>query len=494
MLEHLVADREPAEPVADLRHAGAAPERLVVCPHASHDALALRGLDALDDRRLQVVGDHRLDRLRAPRDDPLARQLDAADQVVERLDELVDPLLEQRLRHVAHVDPGLGEAVEVGRRVLVRRGAAHLELLGAGEQGRHRHRVHGVGGHERVHVLGLGVARVLHAGGRPQRALDRRAGLEQRGVALAAEQLLEAHVRRARVRDGGDPAEVLLAEVREPLVDLRVHARDEEARHRMHVERLAGLVAALHPADVGLGDRRVRLHREQERHVHVDAGRDRVLDRGNARLRAGDLDQEVRPVDPLPVLARLLDGRLGVVREVRLHLQRDEPVGVVRLLPERAQHVAGELHVEDRDLVVDVARRHALLGELRDLLVVVGRAEDRLLEDRGVGGDPAQRQLVHEALKLPGRDEAAADLVQPRARTRRGQSREPLVDFCSDAHLVPFSGAGGNALHHGSCSLGDLLRREAEVLVEVGLGCGLTERGHSDCLPILSHPRAPAKG
>src|SRR4029450_12225934 len=45
---------------------------------------------------------------------------------------------------------------------------------------------------------------------------------------------------------------------------------------------------------------------------------------------------------------------------------------------------------------------------------------------------------------------------------------------------TPFSGAGGNAFHDRSRALGDLLRREAEVLVERGLGGGGAERCHAD--------------
>jgi hypothetical protein len=202
----------------------------------------------------------------------------------------------------------------------------------------------------------------------------------------------------------------------------------------VHVERFAGVAAALHAAYVGLGDRGVRLHREEQRHVDVDPARDRLLDRGNARFGARDLDQQVRAVDALPVLARLLDRRLGVVREAGLDLERHEAVGAVRLLPYAAKDVAGELDVRDRDLVVDLARVHAPGGQLGDLLVVVGRAEDGLLEDRGVRRDSAQRQLALEPLELAGRDQAAPDLVQPHARPRGGQRREPLVNSCADAH------------------------------------------------------------
>ena len=74
----------------------------------------------------------------------------------------------------------------------------------------------------------------------------------------------------------------------------------------------------------------------------------------------GILIIEIRAVHTLPVLVRLLERGVGVVREGRLDLERDEAVRVVRLVPDRPQHVAGELHVQHRDLVVDLARGQAL--------------------------------------------------------------------------------------------------------------------------------------
>ena len=74
------------------------------------------------------------------------------------------------------------------------------------------------------------------------------------------------------------------------------------------------------------------------------------------------------------------------------------------------------------------------LGELRYLLLVVGGAEDRLLEDRRVGGHAAQRVLLDEPLELAAGDQAAADLVEPDARAGRRQRRKPLVRLRADAH------------------------------------------------------------
>src|SRR5438445_213652 len=71
--------------------------------------------------------------------------------------------------------------------------------------------------------------------------------------------------------------QVLAAELLQPLVDLGVHARDEERRDGVHLERLPALLAALEALDEGFGDRRVCLDAEQQRHVDVDPVGDRLL-------------------------------------------------------------------------------------------------------------------------------------------------------------------------------------------------------------------------
>ena len=190
-------------------------------------------------------------------------------------------------------------------------------MVALGEQRLERHRVDRVGRDELVDVHRVGVARVLDAGRGPQRPLDRAAD----GLLARAQLGLEAPVRGARVGQAGDPAQVLATELLQALVDLGVHARDEEAGHRVHVERLALRLAALEPAGVGLGHLGVGLDGEQQRHVDVDALVDRLLDRGDARLRPGDLDHQVGPVDAVVERPGGGDGADGVVGERRCDLQ-----------------------------------------------------------------------------------------------------------------------------------------------------------------------------
>ena len=96
-----------------------------------------------------------------------------------------------------------------------------------------------MGADEPVDVERLGVLRVLDAGRRPQGTLDGAAGVAQGGEALALEDALEGAVGGARVGQPGAAGEVGAAERLEALVDLRVHARDEERGDRVAVQRLA---------------------------------------------------------------------------------------------------------------------------------------------------------------------------------------------------------------------------------------------------------------
>jgi hypothetical protein len=241
------------------------------------------------------------------------------------------------------------------------------------------------------------------------------------------EDLLEPPVRGPRVRDPGAAREVLAAEPLEALVDLAVHARDEERGDRLRVDAPALLAAALEAADERLGDALVGGHREEQRDVDVQPLVDHLLDRGDALLGAGDLDHQVGAIDALPVLARLLHRLLGVEGEVRVDLEGHVAVVARGLVVDAPQHVAAALDVGDRERLVDLARRPALAGELPELVVVVGRAEDRLVEDRRVGRDAAQRVLLDEAAELAALDELAADLVEPDARAGRCEGREALV-------------------------------------------------------------------
>ena len=183
-------------------------------------------------------------------------------------------------------------------------------------------------------------------------------------------------VRELRIRDRELAAQlqgIRRADRVEPLVGFRVDARDEEARHGVRARRIAARGdEPLETAQVGLDDLLVALQREDQRHVDVLAGGDHVFDRGDARLRRGNLHVEVRPVDPLVQSLRLLVSVRDVVRERRVDLPGDVAVEAVRPLPHGAHQLARILDVAGGEPVEDLLRLRLLGEHLLQLLVVGG--------------------------------------------------------------------------------------------------------------------------
>ena len=120
VLEQLVGDRQPAEPVLELGCPGRRPQRAVLAPHAARDVLLGGRVHAVGDGLLEVGRQGGLERRGAVGDDRLALGLDPGDQLVHRDDERLDPVAQQLRGHVVEVDAGGGERLEVGRGVLQR--------------------------------------------------------------------------------------------------------------------------------------------------------------------------------------------------------------------------------------------------------------------------------------------------------------------------------------------------------------------------------------
>ena len=159
---------------------------------------------------------------------------------------------------------------------------------------------------------------------------------------------------------------------------------------------------ALDAADVGLGHLAVALEREDQRDVDRDAGRDRLLDRGQARAGRRDLDEEVRAgrraragAWPPRSCPRVSWARCGSTSSETQPSRAFSPA---------ASHSARRMSQAAR-MSSTASGEEDLLGlglgleDLAELLVVGVALGDRRLEDGRVRGD-AVDALVDELLEL----------------------------------------------------------------------------------------------
>ena len=107
-------------------------------------------------------------------------------------------------------------------------------------------------------------------------------------------------------------------------------------------------------------------------------------------------------------------GACGVVGEIGGDLDADEAIAAVAVVVHWREHVERAVDVCEHQRPVVVDDRVVAAGQRAELVVVVGRALDRLLEDRRVAGEAADA-LVDEVAELARGDVAALEVVEPRA-------------------------------------------------------------------------------
>ena len=101
---------------------------------------------------------------------------------------------------------------------------------------------------------------------------------------------------------------------------------------------------------------------------------------------------DVGAVQGLKQAVCLPDGRLCVVGQMGVHLQRDVAVGPGGPVVVSTKEVGRRPEVLDGQRLVGLLGAHALAGAPEQGVVVIGAAQDGLFEDGRVGGDPADAQ------------------------------------------------------------------------------------------------------
>ena len=388
---------------------------------------------------------------------------DGAEQLVERVGELLHALVDQLFRDLLQRDAvllQLGEYRAGARNVLLDGVGRRLAVVAECVHGRRRHRIHGVAADQRLDIHRVLVGRIFGAGGSPEQALRLRARRGQTLPARAGEQLLVANVGELRVGDRHLAAEPirqpLVVELVQPLVDGRVDAADEKAGDAADLGDVAARPRqVLEPGDIGFDDLLVDAHGEQQGDVDVQSATDQLADRRNAGRGRRHLHHQVRTLHRRPEPQRLGDRRFGVVGQVGRAFQADIAIPALRLVVDRAQHIGGAVDIGDRQMLVDCGDAVVGLGlELFQRIRVFVALADGLLEDRRVRGHALQSVAFDQRAQLALLDQAALEIVQPGRLAACFELLQRIHAVC----LLDF-------LDFAICSLrgGEhLLRREAE--------------------------------
>src|SRR6185437_8776610 len=117
-------------------------------------------------------------------------------------------------------------------------------------------------------------------------------------------------------------------------------------------------------------------------------------------------------------VARLGKRGVGVVSQPGRDLERYPTVDPDRALVHRAEEIGRTGEVLERELEEELLVRQTLLRELPDVLVVGRPMLHRMIEYRGIRGQPGNGQLIDVPLQGAAREQLARDVVEPQALAR----------------------------------------------------------------------------
>ena len=115
-------------------------------------------------------------------------------------------------------------------------------------------------------------------------------------------------------------------------------------------------------ANVGFRDFAIALDREDQSDVDIDALGGELLNRAEALLGSGNLDQHILAVERTVQPARINRGRLGIEGQLRRHFDTDEAVAAVGRLINRKEEIGRRGNVFEDQRFVDFPCGLAFLG------------------------------------------------------------------------------------------------------------------------------------
>src|SRR6202041_2784714 len=123
----------------------------------------------------------------------------------------------------------------------------------------------------------------------------------------------------------------------------------------------------------------------------------------------------------------------------RRHLERDPAVDAGCPVPDRSEQVCRPGEVFESQVEEELFRGLALLAALPYGGVVRGALADGVVEDRGVRGEPRDREVLDVPGECPALEQVTGDVVEPE---RLAEVVELLRGF-GYGHGVPLGWVGG---------------------------------------------------
>jgi len=290
-LQLLVDNAEPPEPFRLVRFG---PQRGVGVPNPPDLALLAPILERRLDILFQIPGKFVAHRVELAAQYGSALLLHRGIKLVGSVGEEAHPVVDKLCRHRIDRNADTGECVHDRARrgdILIEAGARPT-MITMRIHRRRRHRVDRVGADQLIDIEDVAVGLVLGPGTRPQEPLCLRALLRKALPAFVSVDLFVELIGELGIGDRHLALEPLQPRLLgrvggcgdlfiELIVDQRVDAADEKARHAGNLMRVAALLGeSLEPGNIGLGHVRIDLPRKQQGHVDVDPLADQGSDGG----------------------------------------------------------------------------------------------------------------------------------------------------------------------------------------------------------------------